>query len=80
MSRALEATAKAAKVRFLFSPQAQLALTDWQLAQFWLQEQSTTTTGQPQQRNEQASCGSSVGSSQLSTSLTLHNSVSVPVL
>ena len=41
VSRALEATAKAAKVRFLLFPEAPLALTDWQAAQARLQDYHT---------------------------------------
>ena len=41
VARALEAPAQAAKVRFLLSLEAQLAVTDWQMAQARLQDYHT---------------------------------------
>ena len=41
VARSLEASAQAAKVRFLLSPEAPLALTDWQVAQARLQDYHT---------------------------------------
>ena len=41
VARSLEASAQAAKVRFLLSPEAPLALSDWQVAQARLQDYHT---------------------------------------